>query len=141
MDKNEYARNMKAFHDSHHGAMQVCIVRHEHVPSLIAAAITGDVEVRVVLDSLQKWRKEARQRGGNRRLLCLDCETSFSDAKMPTAFLVVTPFAKISGHVMVTGICDRCASRDDDALSIAAVKRLRKIYPDLTVSQFKGGLQ
>jgi hypothetical protein len=56
----------------------------------------------------------------------------FHQRRMPDAFLVVTPFAATTGHAMVTGICQRCAKRDDTTLRTTAIRNLRAIYPDAT---------
>jgi len=57
--------------------------------------------------------------------------------KLFTAGLI--PFAaevptSAMSYAMVTGICGRCAERDDAALQNAVLKALRNMYPDVTLS-------
>lgn len=131
----EYERGMKAFHTSHGGAMQICIVRREDAPFLLQEALEGDMEYRVILESITNWMRAADRRKKNERFLCLDCNVDFHRHERPDAFLIVTPFAAKTTHAMVTGICQRCAARDNAALSTAALSNLRVIYPDATFAK------
>jgi hypothetical protein len=87
---------------------------------------------------LRNWIEEMQRRKKRNSFLCLDCDARFYEHRKPEAFLIVTPFAATS-HALVTGICRRCADRDDAALQIVALKTLRKsIYPDLSISAGPG---
>jgi hypothetical protein len=132
---SDYIHRMNEFHDAHGGVMQACIVRREHVPLMLASAVAGNTDNHVILYGLETWVREAERRKKSDRMLCLDCDITFHPRRMPDAFLVVIPFAATTGHAMVTGICRRCADRDDAALSTAALGNLRSIYPDATFAQ------
>jgi hypothetical protein len=69
------------------------------------------------------------------RFLCLDCDTSFHARRMPEAFAVTLPFMRDGEQVqaIMTGICRRCAEKENGALLQKFVERLRAYYPDLTV--------
>jgi hypothetical protein len=132
---SDHTRNMEAFHKAHGGAMQCCIVRRAHVPYMLLAGATGDVDQLVALKSIQQWLDEMQRREKRERFLCLSCDTTFHARRLPDAFLVVTPFAATDGYAMVTGICRHCAIQDDAKLSQAAIRNMRVIYPDATIAE------
>jgi hypothetical protein len=133
INDSDYAQRMNAFHAAHRGAVQACIIHRTDVLALLLAAAAGNVDARIITDSIETWMRDAQHRDKANRFLCLDCETTFHQRRIPDAFLVVTPFATLSGHAIGTGICRRCANRDDDQLMAKAIDGVHKIYPDATI--------
>jgi hypothetical protein len=94
-----------------------------------------DEQTIVVCRSVAKWLVEMTKRPKPQRFLCLDCDISFHARRMPEAFAVTLPFMRDGKQVqaITTGICRRCAEKEDGALLQKFVERLRAYYPDLTI--------
>jgi hypothetical protein len=120
---------MMAFHDAHKGVMDINIVRRERILEMILGCSPDSV---VTVRSIAHWLATSAARAKRERFLCMDCDTTFHDRRMPEAFMVVTPFAAEIGPSIVTGICRRCADRDDAELLQAAFNAMRKLYPQAT---------
>ena len=95
----------------------------------------GD-QAALVIRSIAKWLAEMHKRPKPQRLLCLDCDTTFHDRRLPEAFAVTLPFTLEEDSQAVTvGICRRCAEKEAAVLMQTFVERLRPHYPDLTIIQ------
>src|SRR5262245_59364645 len=94
--------------------------------------MTDDDQVRIVIQGVVNWRNEMLQRPKPERFLCLDCETSFHDRRLPGAFAVAVPLLGDGQQAWTIGICKRCVDKGDAALLQKFVERLRAYYPDLT---------
>jgi hypothetical protein len=128
---NDQVRALQAFHDAHGGVVQARVIRRQDAPALLLAATTSDEDSLVALRCLEEWMRDMHRRKKPDRFLCLCCDACFHPRQMPEAFLVITPFAAASSAAVVTGICPRCASRDNAALALAG---LRSVYPHATLS-------
>ncbi len=83
--------------------------------------------------ALQDW---AGRRGNpNQRPICLTCEHEFrANGCMPSAWLFVRISVNTAGvpkHLILVGICEKCAAKDDASLLREGFADLRKVYPDM----------
>lgn len=124
----DWKADMTEFHAAHHGVMDLGVIRRER---MLGMMLQDDPDSVIAIRSIAKWLFVMGRRGKQNRFLCMDCDTTFHERRMPEAFMVVTPFAAHS-HSIVTGICSRCANRDDAELLRAAFNAMRKLYPNAT---------
>jgi len=119
---------MMEFHAAHQGVMDIRVIRHRHIPGML---LDDSQDSTAVVQSIAQWLTTAAARAKRDRFLCMDCDMTFHSRRLPEAFMIVTPFAART-HSMVTGICRRCADRDDAELLQAAISTMRKLYPNAT---------
>ena len=83
--------------------------------------------------ALQDWGK--RRNNPSRRPVCLTCQHEFrANGSMPSAWL----FARISvnkvgvpKHLLLVGICETCAAKDDATLLREGFADIRKAFPQM----------
>jgi hypothetical protein len=115
--------------------MEIVIVTADDIMSMLRGR--DEEQVAMVIRSIAKWLAEMHKRPKPQRFLCLDCDTTFHDRRMPEAFAVTLPFAIEEGsQAVTTGICRRCVDKEAEALTQTFAERLRAYYyPDLTIIQ------
>jgi hypothetical protein len=86
--------------------MEAVIVSHSDMVSRVMT-MREDEQTIVVCRSIAKWLVAMSERPKPKRLLCLDCDTSFHARRMPEAFAVTLPFMQAGEQVqaLTTGIC------------------------------------
>jgi hypothetical protein len=122
-----WQRGMMEFHregwkDGGQGVFQLGIIRQKDVLPMI---FSGDLRF---LKIIREWFEYVAE---GRRPLCLACEWEFGpQTEQPTvpAFCFMLPFDdEKATRATVTGICERCAEREDRELTGVAYEQLRKM--------------
>jgi hypothetical protein len=127
-------RLTEEFHKPHRRVVEIGIIRRDQALALIQAAAAGvvsDAFDLLIVDSLRGWMELVQHHTKAHCSPCAVCRTGFYGHRKPDAFLILKPFAA-TRHIMVVGICRRCADRDDAALLNVVLKALRALDPDLT---------
>jgi hypothetical protein len=101
-----------------------CVIlrRDRDMPHPLAALLQSeDKFTRQVLEALGQWLR--RWRCGTAPPLCLACDYDFrADALPPHTFGFIHSDDPRFGMVMITGVCDHCALKNDAALLTHASK-------------------
>jgi hypothetical protein len=109
-DDTPWKRQMRKFHRQTlkgGGAFEMWIIRPEHKLTLLHAG-----EERC-LETIDKWLKLLRDGASP---LCLACEHTFTAPEQPFAFCFSVPFYNEATQAILTGICEKCARKDDAEL-------------------------
>jgi hypothetical protein len=88
-------------------------------------------------EALQDWGK--RRDNPSRRSLCLSCEHAFHpEGGAPPAWLFVRVSVNKAGvpkQMILVGICEKCAAKDDATLLREGYADLRREFPDMLRSK------
>jgi len=84
-------------------------------------------------EAMQDWGE--RRGNPSRRPVCLACPHEFHvNARMPSAWLFVRLSVNKAGvprQMILVGVCEKCAAKDDATLLREGFAELRKAFPDM----------
>jgi hypothetical protein len=111
----------------------------KHYAEIVRPEMLGQwaIEKNPTLRHFQLAMHDWGERRGSpkQRPLCLTCGHEFrANGSMPSAWLFVRISVNKAGvpkHLLLVGICEKCAAKDDAALLREGFADLRKVYPDM----------
>jgi hypothetical protein len=113
--------------------------RSQHFAEIIRPDTLGQwaIEKNPTLQYLHEAMQDWGERRGNpkRRPVCMTCPHEFHvNARMPSAWMFVrlsVTEAGVPKHMILVGICDKCAAKDDATLLREGFTELRRAFPDM----------
>jgi hypothetical protein len=96
-------------------------------------AIEKNPTLRYLHEAMQDWGE--RRGNPSRRPMCLTCPHEFrADGSLPPAWMFVrgsVDKASVPKQMILTGICEKCAAKDDATLLREGCADLRRAFPDM----------
>ena len=132
---------VEQLHEEAGGVLDVRIIRHTDVTSLLARVLAGDLEAFQVLSMAEKVVEGIRRAPRRRPMLCAACPGPLRNSRY--AIALVLPARDDPTNGLSFAICDKCGT-SQSALERAAQTALQRIWPKLrkiTVTHAGGGVQ
>jgi hypothetical protein len=117
-------------------ALTFALYRKRNVAA--AMMLSDDSRSRQIVWAIMLFLKSCLESLQGKGPLCLNCDTEFSQGVMPQDFWVVARHltdwtgATEGQPMLLTGICTKCSRKNDKQLEVIGLKRMRRIWPDLT---------
>ena len=96
-------------------------------------AMEGNPTLRYLREAMQDWGE--RRGDPSRRPVCMTCPHEFQvNARMPSAWMFVRLSVNKAGvprQMILVGICEKCATKDDATLLREGFAELRRAFPDM----------
>jgi hypothetical protein len=96
-------------------------------------AIEKNPALKYFHEALQDWGE--RLGNPSRRPVCMTCSHEFrANSNMPSAWMFVRLSVNEAGvlkHMLVVGICESCATKNDTGLLSKGLAELRRAFPDM----------
>ncbi len=122
------AECIEQLHEDGGGVLDVRIIRHADVPSLLMRALAGDLEASQALSMAQRVIGGIQRAPRRRPMLCGACPGPLRNSRYAVA--LVLPARDNPTNGLSFAICDRCGT-SRPAIERAAQTALQRIWPKL----------
>lgn len=132
---------VELLHEEAGGMLDVRIIRHADVPSLLARALAGDLEASQALSMAERVIGGIQRAPRRRPMLCGACPGPLRNSRY--AVVLALPARDDPTNGISFAICHKCGT-SQSALERAAQTALQRIWPKLrkiTVTHAGGGVQ
>ncbi len=132
---NEFADNVASFTEGEHAALEVLLIRREHVLAHILRTNRDTAMWRQVIGAIEGFLFQIYKTPADaaRKAQCGCCDAEFSHDNPPSDFFFVRPAMapwEACHQVLITGICGRCSQQDDDTMMAVADSLTKRLWPE-----------